>query len=180
MPTGNRHSEGDVLAKAEYFTVSEGEKITKEIILRPLKARQNKTLASIDASQEIVPEMATLADYAGSTGVLFIFVGDYKEPSKHLIKELQALSKEYSAWGGMTYLVAPASAKPITWKLPNTDCIIREANDKDPFEKQIIEALELNLNNDYPLVALVNNKGEILFHSHGYSIGLAEQILKHL
>ena len=180
LTTGNRYSEGDVLAKAEYFTVSEGEKITKEIILRPLKARQNKTLASIDASQEIVPEMATLADYAGSTGVLFIFVGDYKEPSKHLIKELQALSKEYSAWGGMTYLVAPASAKPITWKLPNTDCIIREANDKDPFEKQIIEALELNLNNDYPLVALVNNKGEILFHSHGYSIGLAEQILKHL
>ena len=122
--------------------------------------------------------MATLADYAGSTGMLFIFVGDYKEPSKHLIKEIQALDKEYKAWGGMIYLVAPASAKPISFGLPNTDCIIREAGDKDPFEKQIVEALKLDLKNDYPLVALVDKRGEILLHSHGYSIGLAEQILK--
>lgn len=134
--------------------------------------------ASIDPKLEIIPGMATLADYAGETGMLFIFVGDYKEPSKHLIKEMQSLNKEYTAWGGMTYLVAPASAKPASWKLPNTDYIIREPNDKDPFEKVILEALEMDLRNDYPLVALVDKKGKILFRSHGYSIGLAEQILK--
>ena len=178
LMTGNRYTEGDVLTRAEYFTVKEGQKITKEIILRPLVDRSEKTTASIDPTQEIIADMATLADYAGSTGMLFIFVGDYKEPSKHLIKEIQALDKEYKAWGGMIYLVAPASAKPINFGLPNTDCIIREASDKDPFEKQIVEALKLDLKNDYPLVALVDKRGEILLHSHGYSIGLAEQILK--
>ena len=177
LMTGNRYTEGDVLTRAEYFTVKEGQKITKEIILRPLVDRSEKTTASIDPTQEIIADMATLADYAGSTGMLFIFVGDYKEPSKHLIKEIQALDKEYKAWGGMIYLVAPASAKPISFGLPNTDCIIREASDKDPFEKQIVEALKLDLKNDYPLVALVDKRGEILLHSHGYSIGLAEQIL---
>lgn len=178
LMTGNRYPEGDVLTRAEYFTVKEGQKITKEIILRPLVDRSEKTTASIDPTQEIIADMATLADYAGSTGMLFIFVGDYKEPSKHLIKEIQALDKEYKAWGGMIYLVAPASAKPISFGLPNTDCIIREASDKDPFEKQIVEALKLDLKNDYPLVALVDKRGEILLHNHGYSIGLAEQILK--
>ena len=178
LMTGNRYPEGDVLTRAEYFTVKEGQKITKEIILRPLVDRSEKTTASIDPTQEIIADMATLADYAGSTGMLFIFVGDYKEPSKHLIKEIQALDKEYKAWGGMIYLVAPASAKPISFGLPNTDCIIREASDKDPFEKQIVEALNLDIKNDYPLVALVDKRGEILLHSHGYSIGLAEQILK--
>jgi len=178
LMTGNRYPEGDVLTRAEYFAVKEGQKITKEIILRPLVDRSEKTTASIDPTQEIIADMATLADYAGSTGMLFIFVGDYKEPSKHLIKEIQALDKEYKAWGGMIYLVAPASAKPISFGLPNTDCIIREASDKDPFEKQIVEALKLDLKNDYPLVALVDKRGEILLHSHGYSIGLAEQILK--
>ena len=178
LMTGNRYPEGDVLTRAEYFTVKEGQKITKEIILRPLVDRSEKTTASIDPTQEIIADMATLADYAGSTGMLFIFVGDYKEPSKHLIKEIQALDKEYKAWGGMIYLVAPASAKPISFGLPNTDCIIHEASDKDPFEKQIVEALKLDLKNDYPLVALVDKRGEILLHSHGYSIGLAEQILK--
>ena len=178
LMTGNRYPEGDVLTRAEYFTVKEGQEITKEIILRPLVDRSEKTTASIDPTQEIIADMATLADYAGSTGMLFIFVGDYKEPSKHLIKEIQALDKEYKAWGGMIYLVAPASAKPISFGLPNTDCIIREASDKDPFEKQIVEALKLDLKNDYPLVALVDKRGEILLYSHGYSIGLAEQILK--
>ena len=178
LMTGNRYPEGDVLTRAEYFTVKEGQKITKEIILRPLVDRSEITTASIDPTQEIIADMATLADYAGSTGMLFIFVGDYKEPSKHLIKEIQALDKEYKAWGGMIYLVAPASAKPISFGLPNTDCIIREASDKDPFEKQIVEALKLDLKNDYPLVALVDKRGEILLHSQGYSIGLAEQILK--
>ena len=180
LTTGNRYPEGDVLVRKEYFTVREGQKITKQIILRPLTERSNDVQASIDPQQEIIPDMATLADYAGSTGMLFIFMGDYKEPSKHLVKEMQSLSKEYKDWGGMVYLVAPAAAKPITWKLPNTDCIIREPDQKDPFEKEIVETLKLDLRNDYPLVALVNNRGEILFHSHGYSIGLAEQILKKL
>lgn len=178
LMTGNRYPEGDVLTRTEYFNVTEGQKVTKEIILRPLADRSAKTAASIDPNQEIIADMATLAEYAGGTGMLFVFVGDYKEPSKHLIKEIQALEKEYKAWGGMTYLVAPASAKPVSFGLPNTDCIIREAVDKDPFETQILNALKLDLKNDYPLVALVNNRGEILFHSHGYSIGLAEQILK--
>ena len=178
LTTGNRYPGGDVLARVEYFTIQEGQKLTKEIILRPLVERTATIQATIDPNQELIPDMATLADYAGSTGMLFVFVGDYKEPSKHLIKEIQSLSKEYKDWGGMIYCVAPASAKPTSWKLPNTDYTLREPGDKDQFEKQIVEALKLDLKNDYPLVAIVNKKGEILFHSHGYSIGLAEQILK--
>lgn len=180
LTTGNRYPEGDVLARAEYFTIKEGQKVTKEIILRPLVERSAAIQATIDPNQEIIADMATLADYAGSTGMLFVFVGDYKEPSKHLIKEMQALGKEFKAWGGMTYLVAPASAKPVSWNLPNTDYIISDPTVKNTFEKQITESLKLDLKGDYPLVAIVNNRGEILFHSHGYSIGLAEQILKKL
>lgn len=179
LTTGNRYPNGDVLAQVEYFTVQEGDKVTKEIILRPLVEQNNDVQGVINPKQEIVADMATLADYAGSTGMLFVFVGDYKEPSKHLIKEMQAMSKEYAKWGGMIYLVAPATAKPTSWKLPNADYIICPPDKKDPFEQQIVEALKIDLKNDYPLVALVNKKGEILFHNHGYSIGLAEQILKH-
>lgn len=178
LMTGNRYPEGDVLTRAEYITVTDGQKITKEIILRPLTDRSAKAEASIDPTQEIIANMATLADYAGSTGMLFVFLGDFKEPGKHLIKEMQALKKEYTAWGGMIYLVAPAAAEPTSFGLPNTDYILREPGEKDPFERQILNALKLDLRGDYPLVAMVNQRGEILFHSHGYSIGLAEQILK--
>lgn len=180
LTTGNRYPEGDVLVSEEYFIVEDGQRLTKEIVLRPLQKRVATTAASIDPKQEIIPGMATLEDYAGSTGMLFIFAGDYKEPSKHLVKEIKHLEKEYKAWGGMIYLVAPPSAKAASLNLPNTDCIMREPSDKDLFERQILDAMKLDIKNDYPLVALVNNKGEILFSNHGYSIGLAEQILKHL
>lgn len=180
LTTGNRYPDGDVLVSEDYFLVADGQKITKEIVLRPLVKRLSNAAATIDPNISIVDGMATLADYAGSTGMLFISVGDYKEPSKHLVKEIQSLEKEYKAWGGMIYLVAPPSAKPTSWRLPNTDCILCDPSSKDHLELKILEALKLDIRNDYPLVALVNNKGEILFHSHGYSIGLAEQILKHL
>jgi len=179
LTTGNRYPEGDVLAREEYFTVKEGEAINKEIVIRPLTKREtNVKYATIDPEQEIVGGMATLADYAGETGMLFIFVGDYKEPSKHLIKEMQELKNEYKSWGGMIYAVAPESAKPVTWGLPNTDYSIEIEGRENQFESQIIKALNINLKNDYPLVAIVNKRGEIVFSSHGYSIGLAEQILK--
>ena len=178
LTTGNRYPEGDVIVNREFFTVAKGEKITKEIVLRKLADRTDAVAATIDPTQEIIADMATLADYAGSTGMLFVFMGDYKEPSKHLVKEMQSLRDEYKAWGGPIYLVAPAAAKAASWQLPGADYVIREPEQKDPFEQQIVKALKLNLNNDYPLVALVNKHGEILFSSHGYSIGLAEQILK--
>ena len=180
LTTGNRYPDGEVLVSEDYFIVNDGQRLTKEIVLRPLVKRLDAATATVNPDLMIVEGMATLADYAGNTGMLFISVGDYKEPSKHLVKEIQSLEKEYKAWGGMIYLVAPSSAKPVSWKLPNADCMLCEPNKKDPLEQKILEALKLNLRNDYPLVAVINNKGQILFSSHGYSIGLAEQILKRI
>lgn len=181
LSTGNRYPEGDVLSRVEFFEVKEGDQLTKEIMIRPLEAvnprLQQGDKASINPSVELF-DGVTLADYAGSKGMLFVFLGDYREPSKHLVKELQAISKEWKAWGGMTYLVAPTEAKALSWNLPNTDCFTAKATDKDPLRDQIIDALKLDFKGDYPLVALVNNKGEILFHNEGYRIGLAETILK--
>ena len=181
LSTGNRYPEGDVLSRMEFFEVKEGDHLTKEIVIRqlePVNPRlSQQTKVSINPATELF-DGVTLADYAGSKGMLFVFLGDYREPSKHLVKEMQAVAKEWKAWGGMTYLVAPAEAKALSWKLPNTDCFTAKVTDKDPMRDQIVEALKLDFKGDYPLVALVNNKGEILFHNEGYRIGLAETILK--
>lgn len=181
LSTGNRYPDGDVLSRIEFFEVREGDRLTRPITIRPLEAvnprLKNQVLASINPSTELF-DGVTIADYAGSKGMLFAFMGDYREPSKHLVKEIQALKQQWKAWGGMTYLVAPSNAKAITWGIPNADCFVGKATDKDPLRDAIIKALKLDFHDDYPLVALVNNRGEIIFHSEGYSIGLAEQILK--
>lgn len=183
LSTGNRYLEGDVLSRMEYFEVKEGEKLTKEIVLRPLSPKEEKaTYGILNPATEVVEGMATLADYAGEKGMMLLFLGDYREPSKHLVKELQELKGPLAKWGGMVYLVAPEGAKAISWDLPNTDCVLGDAQHPDPLETALLQTLknsvQLDFKNDYPLVAVVNNRGEVLFHSEGYKIGLAEQLLK--
>ncbi len=179
LSTGVRYPEGDVLSRVEYFEIQEGEQLTKEIVLRPLVPKQQRMVYGIiPPTIEVVEDMATLADYAGNKGMMLLFLGEYREPSKHLIVELREHRNELEKWGGMVYLVAPASAKAAGWDLPNTDCILGTVPSTDPLEAALLQALQIEWNNDYPLVAVVNNKGEVLFHSEGYRIGLAEQLLK--
>lgn len=182
LSTGARYPDGDALSRLEFFEVKEGETVEKEIIIRQLEAVNPRTAgatagAALDAKMELF-DGVSLAEYAADKGVLFLFLGDYQEPSKHLIKELQQHRAQMEKWGGMTYMVAPANAKPLSWKLPNTDVFMADASAKDAVRNAIIESLKMDFKSDYPLVAFVNKKGEILFHSKGYSIGLAEQILK--
>lgn len=180
LSTGNRYPDGDVLSRMEYFTVAEGQKLTKEIVVRPLEPKSSaRIFGTLSPDFEVVDGMATVADYAGEKGMMVLLLGDYREPSKHLIKELleQKNRSALAKWGGMTYLVAPESAKAVGWNLPNADCVLGTPNAKDPLEAALVKALKLNFKDDYPLVAVVNKQGEILFHSEGYRIGLAEQLL---
>ncbi|MBP9991596.1 MAG: transglutaminase domain-containing protein [Bacteroidales bacterium] len=173
--TGNRYPEGDVLSRMEFFTLKEGENRSLEIILRPLVEKNAQSNAVINPDLEVFG--TTLADYAGAAGMLYINLGDYREPSKHLVKELQEQRKALQQWGGMIYLLAPDNVNVLAWNLPNAD--ILSTKNLDPFGALLLKTINPSQSKpDYPFVALVNNRGEILFHSQGYKIGLAEQILK--
>ena len=60
------------------------------------------------------------------------------------------------------------------WHLINTDI----AYNKGLLEQRILEATKSGTNVQYPLVALINKEGQILYHSTGYKIGVIEQVLK--
>ena len=172
LSTGNRYPDGAVRSRLEFFEVKAGEKVTKEIVILPLLARTGE-MATIDPCIELF-DGATLADYAGENGMLYVNLGDYSEPSKHLVVELRQLQKEMQQWGGMTLMAGPASIGMPSWKLANTDFVYR----KGELEQRIVEAAKLT-NVEYPLVALVDREGRIRYHSEGYKIGVVEQVLKH-
>lgn len=172
LSTGRRLDDGSVLSRLEFFEIPEGGSVTREIRLRSENSEQT-ILGRLDPKMPF--GMSDLADYADKSGMLFCFLGDYKEPSKHLVKEILALQEEWKAWGGMTYLAAPREADAASWNLVNTD-IITDTPDSE-MERKVARALDLDLKGDYPFVALVNSHGEILFANHGYRIGLAEAIL---
>lgn len=177
LSTGNRYADGEVLSRMEFFEIEPGSKITKPINILPLVTRLSEMDSSnqvrIDANEDLW-DGVSLADYAGNTGFLYINLGDYTEPSKHLVKELIAQQNEMKKWGGMTFMVGPKSVDMMAWNLANTDISFN----KGSLEQRFIDALDIELNNNYPFVVLVDKNGVIRYHSVGYKIGSVEQILK--
>ena len=171
LSTGNRYPDGAVRSRMEYFELKPGEKATKEIIILPLLARTGEQ-GSVDKNLELFDGIE-LWDYAGKTGMLYVNLGNYGEPSKHLVAELKAMQKELRQWGGMTLIVGPEGIGMPSWNLVNTDF----ANAKGKLEMSILEALKTD-KAEYPLVALINSDGQILYHSEGYKIGTVDQMLK--
>ncbi len=179
LSTGNRYPDGTVLNRMEFFTVKAGERVTKEIILLPLVPRNDNagTLPKLPEGFEIM-DGVELSDYAGETGCILAFLGPHREPAKHLVKEMLEHSAAFRKWGGMTFAVTTDPANSELNRLPNTDVTGIAAGRQDPAEKVLAQTLKLD-KYEYPLVAVVDKRGRILFHSNGYSIGLAEQLLKH-
>ena len=171
LSTGNRYPDGAVRSRMEFFEVKAGEKLSKEIVILPLLTRTDE-LGILDKHIELFDGIE-LWDYAGSTGMLYVNLGNYSEPSKHLIVELKSLQKEIKAWGGMTFMVGLKNINMPSWGLANTDFAFQ----KGLLEQDICEASKLS-KVEYPLVALIDKDGHILYHSTGYKIGVIEQVLK--
>ena len=173
LSTGNRYPDGAVRSRMEFFEVKAGENVSKEIIILPLEERINiSTYQHINPNMELFDGIE-LWDYAGESGMLYINLGDYSEPSKHLIVELKQQQKELKQWGGMTFLVGPTTIGMPSWGLANTDI----AYQKGLLEQRITEAAKLS-KVEYPLVALIDKSGNIRYLSTGYKIGVIEQVLK--
>ena len=171
LSTGNRYPDGAVRSRLEFFEVKAGERVSKEIVILPLLARTDE-LGVVDKDLELFDGIE-LWDYAGQSGMLYVNLGDYSEPSKHLIVEMRQLQKEMKQWGGMTFMVGPATIGMPQWGLVNTDF----AYQRGLLELRIVEAAKIS-NVEYPLVALIDKDGRILYHSTGYKIGVVEQALK--
>ena len=172
LSTGNRYPDGAVRSRMEFFEVKSGEKVTKEIVILPLEDKLNTKHLTLNTHLELFDGIE-LWDYAGENGMIYINLGNYSEPSKHLIVELRQLQKEMKAWGGMTFMVGPATIGMPSWGLVNTDF----AYQKGLLEQRICEAAKLG-KVEYPLVSLIDKDGHILYHSTGYKIGVIEQVLK--
>ena len=171
LTTGNRYPDGAVRSRLEFFEVEAGDKVTKEIVILPLEVKEPKGL-KVEKSLELFDGIE-LWDYAGKNGMLYINLGDYSEPSKHLVVELKQHQKEMKQWGGMTFMVGPKNINMPSWGLANTDFAFQ----KGLLEQRICEASKFD-KVEYPLVALIDKDGHILYHSTGYKIGVIEQVLK--
>ena len=198
LSTGNRYPDGAVRSRMEFFEVypegepntdekknnavrKAGEKVTREIVILPLLAR-TQTLGTIDKHMELF-DGVELWDYAYKEGMIYINLGDYSESSKHLIAELKSHQTEMKAWGGMTFMVVGSNTEGIPMKggLYNTDFAFNRVpgGSLSWLDTAIFSALKMPTTSpQFPIVALIDEEGQIAYFSTGYKIGVIEQVLK--
>jgi len=185
MISGNRMQDGSVLALLKFFNVKAKETVHQTITLRKQKQTikilsnldLNKTFLSFDENK--FQNIETMLK--GSKGI-FIWIEPGKEPSRHAIVDIGKLKANFEKWGGSFIVVLPENQKANTDKsildeLPvQTQLVVDNQN--------ILKTIENNLNQklsgNFPIVTIINEKGEIIYLSKGYRIGTGEQLLKML
>ncbi|MBQ2489324.1 MAG: transglutaminase domain-containing protein [Bacteroidales bacterium] len=184
LSTGNRYSDGAALSRLEFFNVSEGETVTKELVIRPLEARPGMVYGCVtpDMRVSINSEQHSLPELLGKNPLVLCYIEPDREPTKHLLNELSAMQKTFDEWKIPFLMVVPEGEErafdPKRWHLPHDTKVAVDSNglllERLAAEKICFKTVSR------PLVLIVRSDGKVTFKSEGYRIGTAELVFKSL
>lgn len=183
--TGNRHKSGAVNCNVYYVRVESGKKIQFTLTI-PSTQTEKMVLGTIstDITIPFIQNPQTIEQITKDKPAIVVIIDPLAEPTKHLLRDISNLSSEFSGIGNSIALIL-ASGKSAKTDLtsifdgkpyPNTITLGNDINGQ--FEAKVGQAVGKQL--EYPVVLVVNNNGEIVYHSSGYSINLGEQLLSAL
>ena len=184
LSTGNRYSDGTVLSRMEFFNIPEGSTETKEIIILPLEARAGQSYGYIaeNTRATVNGNAAALVQLAREKPLVLCFIDPNSEPTRHTLKELGAMKADFEKWGGNILMVIPKDklTQPFDkkhWNLPENTMV---TTDDNGLLAKILSDTKQYFRDNYPLIFIVDNRGQLIFKSEGYRIGTAELVFKSL
>jgi len=186
--TGNRMADGTVLSTLSFFEVKKNEKIDVVINLR--ERSENAIIIGKIAPKDFTftkfkeTKKSNLSEITSDRGSILIWIEPDKEPSKHILADLPLFKDSFEKWGGnILFLLSKDklsnSFNPNSYiNLPKQSFF---AYDDDlllltALENIVKQILKFN----YPIIITIDNKGNILYLSEGYKIGIGEQLNKEI
>jgi hypothetical protein len=182
--TGSRANDGSVFVHTEYFELKKSAPSRVSIRLPETEGKlfvkgivdMNSIVTLNDASK------ATLKELSKGKGLMLCFLDLGKEPSKHILQDLPAVQQALDEWGGGVLFLIPddkaatASAmsafsglpRHTAWGIDNGRVLLHAATG----------ALQIDINDNFPLTLYLSRNGGILYSAAGYRIGTGEDILK--
>ncbi len=186
LVTGNRMPDGTVLSNLSFFTVSSGESTHVALNLReaavPLKA-----CGEIDMKAPVVAggskSTVTLTEAAKGKGLLLAWIDPDKEPTKHVLKDLEDLRQTFEKWGGGIVLLTPGkpsiplSATGQPFRLPQ-QVVLGTDSLQSGLWRDVAKSMQRQVQAELPVLLVADVKGDIYFLSEGYRIGVGEEAAK--
>lgn len=187
LVTGNRMSDGSVHCSISYFRVRKAEPVYVGIRMAT-QQQQSGILGKADLQAEFLSladrKPVLLSSFASEKGIIVALIDPGKEPTKHLMEDLKAVKQSLEDWGGQLLLiVANDKLNPgfsaLTYKgLPESAIFGHDVN-RD-VSTSVTTVCSISNVPQWPVVVVINPKGEITWHSEGYSIGLGDQLVKQI
>lgn len=181
---GSRANDGSVTVSMQFFELKGNKPKTIEVRMPKI---ENKLLVKgiVDMNSVVVPNnqpKASLKELSKGKGLMLCFVDPGKEPSKHILQDLPAVSKELESWGGgILFLIPEDKVSPgfdasvfkglpaqTLWSIDKQRELLKAASN----------ALQIDLGDNFPLMIYLSDNGGILLSSTGYRIGTGEDLLK--
>ncbi|MDR1763326.1 MAG: transglutaminase-like domain-containing protein [Dysgonamonadaceae bacterium] len=180
LMTGSRANDGSVFIDTRYFELKQGRPITMAVKMPDTENKLFvKGIVDMNTIVEIDNNKLTLKELSKGKGLLLCFLDLGKEPSKHILQDIPAVSRAFEAWGGGVMFAVPEGKmqKNIASEgLPKQSVWLNDKENK--LLNSVADALKTDVKDNYPLVVYLNSNGGIIYSSIGYKIGIGEAVLK--
>ena len=185
LSTGTRLSDGTVLCHLSFFTVNEGEKQVKDLTLREEKGSIS-VIGSFDSESKFEQvadgKTVSILQTAGRGYYTLGILAVGQEPTNHALRDIAARAAELEKWGRKMILLFASKddydkymKAPIPG-LPST--VVFGIDSEGRIASNLRTAMKLNDDTPLPIFVVADSFNRVVFESHGYTIGLGDQLLK--
>lgn len=195
LTTGQRMADGSVLAHVSGFNV-EPHAITPSHLntltpshLHTLSLRQDEDAVSVIGSfnsearyTSVEGQDLSVLQTTGRGYFVVGLLGVGQEPTNHALKDIALRRQELEAWGRTLLLLFPSRQDydkymkdPIAG-LPSN--VVFGIDESEVIATEIRQGMKLNEQTPLPYILIADTFNRVVFESHGYTIGLGDQLVK--
>lgn len=184
MVTGSRMANGGVLSQISFFSVDKGKTTVTPLCMRN-NTEEVRVIGNFNSealyTRPGTNEQVSVLNTTGRGYYIVGVLGVGQEPTNHALKDIEVKKAEFEKWGRTIVLLFTdeAAYKKFDRKeFPNLPSNIVFGIDKDgSILKMIAENMKLGNKPTLPVIILGDTFNRVVFESHGYTIGMGEQLL---
>ncbi len=185
LATGNRNESGTVSTKTIYFELKKSENKELTISLIPVKTA-SETLGHLDLNEKVKLSNGTQKTFSqlqNNKGIIIAVIDPQKEPTRHVMNDIPSVKKDFEKWGGGILFLIPDTKitkdfNISAYKNLPTQSVFAIDEDEAILKKIVNSMKKFTFKRNLPLIIFVTSKGEIVFSSEGYRIGINEDLIK--
>lgn len=185
MVSGTRLASGKVLARVSFFTVGGGGSAETALVMRDDR-EDVRVIGAFNSESKFIQAgsgeetSVLLTTGRGYFAIGLLAVG--QEPTDHALKDIAAKASELERWGRKIVLLFPDResytkymSAPVAG-LPGN--VVFGIDSGGIIRNHILEEMKLPAATQMPVFIIADTFNRVVFESHGYTIGLGEQLLK--